>query len=59
MSLASMLSFSFVLPMISEKKNFEYFYQKFTPNVALATNQIKWFGQKSYETLRTTQYTFL
>ena len=37
----------------------EDFIQKFTLDVAPATNQIKRFDQKSYETWRTSQLTFL
>ena len=35
--------------MASEEKIFEYFFRKFTLYVAMATNQIQWFGQNSYE----------
>ena len=48
MSNASMPIFSFILLTVSEKKNFEYFFRKFTLYVALSTNQIKLFGQKLY-----------
>ena len=50
-----MPSFTLIILIVSEKKNFDYFFQKFTMYVALATNQIKRFGQKLYETWRTTQ----
>ena len=46
MSNASMPIFSFILLTVSEKKNFEYFFQKFTLHVAPSTNQIKLFGQR-------------
>ena len=34
--------------MASEKKIFEYLFWKFSFSVAMATNQIQWFGQNSY-----------
>ena len=34
-------------------------FQKFTLHIAPATNQINGFGQKAYETWRTTQSTYL
>ena len=34
--------------MTSEKKIFEYFFQKFNITVAMATNQNQPFGQNSY-----------
>ena len=51
----NVLSFSFILLTISEKKNFEFLSRKFTLYVAPSTNQIKRFGHKSRETWRTTQ----
>ena len=55
MSNASMPIFSLIRLTVSEKKNFEYFFRKYTLYVAQTTNQIKRFGQKSYATWRTTQ----
>ena len=52
MSYASMPSFSSILFTVYEKKNIEYFSKIY---VAPSTNLIKPFGQKSYETWRTTQ----
>ena len=40
--------FSFIPLMASEKKIFEYFFQKFSLSVAMATNQNQRFGQNSY-----------
>ena len=40
--------FSFIPLMASEKKIFEYFFQKFSLSVAMATNQNQQFGQNSY-----------
>ena len=34
--------------MTSEKKIFEYFFQKFNISVAMATNQNQWLEQNSY-----------
>ena len=34
--------------MASEKKIFEYFFQKFSLSVAMATNQNQQIGQNSY-----------
>ena len=44
MSYATMPSFSFILLKVSEKKNFEYFFQKIALYVAPSNNQIKQFG---------------
>ena len=49
MSWTCMQSFSFIPLTASEKKIFEYFFQKFTLYVAMATNQIQQFEQNSYE----------
>ena len=46
-----MPSLGFILLTVSEKKNFEHFFRKFTLYVAPSTNQIKGFGQKFYETM--------
>ena len=48
MSWTFMQSFSFITLMASEKKIFEYFFQKFSLSVAMATNQNQQFGQNSY-----------
>ena len=39
MSWTFMQSFSFIPLMAAEKKIFEYFFRKFSPSVAMATNQ--------------------
>ena len=49
MSWTCMQSFSFILLTASEEKIFDYFFEKFTMYVAMATNQIQRFGQNSYE----------
>ena len=41
------------------RKRISNVFRKFTLYVAASTNQIKRFGQKSYETWKTTQLTFL
>ena len=38
---------------------FLIYFCKFSVSVAMATNQIQWFGQNSYDWQRTTQGTFL
>ena len=43
-----MQSFSFIPLMTTEKKIFEYFFQKFNISVAMATNQKQQFGQNAY-----------
>ena len=43
-----MQSFSFIPLMTSEKKIFEYIFQKFNISVAMATNQNQRFGQNLY-----------
>ena len=48
MSWTFMQSYSFIPFMASEKKIFEYFFQKFSLNVAMATNQKQQFEQNSY-----------
>ena len=50
-----MSHFGFIILMVSEQKIFEYIVLTFTLYIAIATNQIKRFEQKSYETWRTTQ----
>ena len=58
MSQTFMQSFSFIPLMASEKKSFEYFFQKFSLSVAMATNQKQRLGQNSYGWQRTTQKHF-
>ena len=48
MSWTFMQSFNFIPLMASEKKIFEYVFQKFSLSVAMATNQNQRFGQNSY-----------
>ena len=52
---AIMPSLSFILLMVSEKKNSEYIFSKITFYVTTSTKQMRVFGQTSYETWRTTQ----
>ena len=47
MSWTFIQSFSFI-PLMASEKIFEYFFQKFSLSVAMATNQNQWFGQNSY-----------
>ena len=42
-----MQSFSFISLMASEKKIFEYLFQKFSLSIAMATNQNQGFWQNS------------
>ena len=58
MSSASMPSFIFILLTVSEKKNFEYFFENL-PFLSPRQPIIQRFGQRSYETWRTTQLTYL
>ena len=59
MSWTCMQSFSFIPLTASKEKIFEYFFENLPFFVAMATNQIQWFRQISYESQRTTQETFL